>query len=92
MYNRFPALSHGIAREKKQKIMCNFHWPEKLYINQNLITLIVFYIGVAYAEQKGLCYLSCASWFLFMFSSISVMVTLSFYTYNYCRNKCKREK
>ena len=81
---------HG-RRDKTKKIMCNIHWPEKLYINQNLITLIVCFIGVAYAEQHDLCYLSCASWFLFMFSSISVIITLSFYTIRYCIKKWNKE-
>lgn len=71
--------------------MCNIQWPEKLYVNQNLITLIVCYAGVAYAEPKGLCYLSCASWFLFTVSSISVMVTLVFYTIHYCRKKWNKK-
>lgn len=70
--------------------MC-FSWPKKLYVNQNLITLIACYIGVAYAEQKDLCYLSRASWFLFIFSSISIMITLIFYTIHYCKKKWNKE-
>ena len=71
--------------------ICNMHWPERLYVNQNLITLIVCYVGVAYSELNDLCHLSCACWFLFMFAAFSVIVTLSFYTYNYCRNKCEKK-
>ena len=67
--------------------MCNIKWPDKLYVNQNLITLIVCYIGVAYADNKELCYLSCASWMLFVLSLASVMVTLIFYTIAYCKKK-----
>ena len=83
-------LCLGIAGEAKYKI-CNMHWPERLYVNQNLITLIVCYVGVAYSELNDLCHLSCACWFLFMFAAFSVIVTLSFYTYNYCRNKCEEK-
>lgn len=79
-----------MAGEAKYKI-CNMHWPERLYVNQNLITLIVCYVGVAYSELNDLCHLSCACWFLFMFAAFSVIVTLSFYTYNYCRNKCEKK-
>lgn len=77
-----------MAGEAKYKI-CNMHWPERLYVNQNLITLIVCYVGVAYSELNDLCHLSCACWFLFMFAAFSVIVTLSFYTY--CRNKCEKK-
>ena len=83
-------LCLGMAGEAKYKI-CNMHWPERLYVNQNLITLIVCYVGVAYSELNDLCHLSCACWFLFMFAAFSVIVTLSFYTYNYCRNKCEKK-
>lgn len=83
-------LCLGMAGEAKYKI-CNMHWPERLYVNQNLITLIVCYVGVAYSELNDLCHLSCACWFLFMFAAFSVIVTLSFYTYNYCRNKCEEK-
>ena len=83
-------LCFDMAGEVKYKI-CNMHWPERLYVNQNLITLIVCYVGVAYSELNDLCHLSCACWFLFMFAAFSVIVTLSFYTYNYCRNKCEEK-
>ena len=83
-------LCFDMAGEAKYKI-CNMHWPERLYVNQNLITLIVCYVGVAYSELNDLCHLSCACWFLFMFAAFSVIVTLSFYTYNYCRNKCEKK-
>ena len=83
-------LCFDMAGEVKYKI-CNMHWPERLYVNQNLITLIVCYVGVAYSELNDLCHLSCACWFLFMFAAFSVIVTLSFYTYNYCLNKCEKK-
>lgn len=64
-----------------------YKWPDKLYINQNLITLVVCYVGVVYAEKNDLCHLFYASWYLFTFSSISVMITIIFYTIHYCKNK-----
>ena len=62
-----------------------------LYINQNVIFWGLSYIGVAYAEVNHLCYLSCACWVLFLFSSISIMITLIFYTIHYCRKKWNKE-
>lgn len=54
---------------------------ENLSINQNVICWVLSYIGVAYAEANNLCYLSCAGWFLFLLSSISIMITLYFTRY-----------
>lgn len=64
---------------------------ENLSINQNVICWVLSYIGVAYAEANNLCYLSCAGWFLFLLSSISIMITLIFYTIHYCRKKWNKE-
>lgn len=64
---------------------------EKLYINQNVICWVLSYVGVAYAEANNLYNLSCASWFLFIAFSISVILSMIFYTVHYCRKKWNNE-
>lgn len=50
----------------------------KIIYKSEFITLIVCYVGVAFAEVKNLNRLSCACWILKSVSPISIMVTLSF--------------
>ncbi len=63
---------------------------ENVFLNQNLIVLIICYIGVAYADLHNLSCLCHISWLLFIASVISVLFSLSFYTIEYCNKKwCK---
>ena len=65
---------------------------ENLSLNQNLITLIVCYIGVAFASMHGFDCLCQISWLLFIASAISVLISLIFYTIEYCKKKWYRGK
>ena len=83
-----------MAGEVKNKVIMasgDIKILENLSINQNVICWVLSYIGVAYAEANNLCYLSCAGWFLILLSSISIMITLIFYTIHYCRKKWNKE-
>ena len=57
------------------------------YFNQNLICLIIGYAGVVIASIKGLECLQCASWIIFGLALMSVVITLVFYTIEYCTRK-----
>lgn len=66
---------------------------EHLYINQNVVCLILSYIGVAYASQhNGLVCLCCLSWILFIASSISVISSLIIYSIEYWARKWHETK
>ncbi len=61
---------------------------DNLKINQNVVCLVLSYIGIAYAARhNNLMCLNCMCWILFIASSISVMITLVFYTIHYCKKK-----
>lgn len=77
LFDAKPARSVGITVEE------GFN---KIIYKSEFITLIIRYVGVAFAEVKNLNRLSCACWILKLFSPISGMITLSF-TYNYCRKE-----
>lgn len=66
---------------------------DKLYVNQNLICLIVSFIFIQKID-KGCCnkwlYYSCAT--LFIASALSVVITLICYTKEYCRKKVYKAK
>ena len=85
------AIEKGLKELKVSKDKVDIKILENLSINQNVICWVLSYIGVAYAEANNLCYLSCAGWFLFLLSSISIMITLIFYTIHYCRKKWNKE-
>lgn len=61
---------------------------DKLYINQNLICLIVSFIFLCYtAEQGAHSLINKACYIFFGLSLISVLVSLIFYTCEYCSKK-----
>lgn len=62
------------------------------YFNQNLICLIISYIGVFYACKNGLCCLAMICWFLFIVSVLSICISLGFYTYEYSVKKVQKAK
>ena len=66
-------------------------WPDKLYINQNLIILIACYIGVAYADMNELRCLCCLSLVLFCLTALSIIATLIAYTIHYWRKKMEKK-
>lgn len=65
---------------------------ENVSLNQNLIILIVCYMGVAYADMHNLCCLCHISWLLFIASVVSVLFSLVFYTIEYCNKKWNKVK
>ncbi len=65
---------------------------ENMSLNQNLIILIVCYIGVAFAGLHNLSCLCHISWLLFIASVISVLFSLVFYTIEYCNKKWRKVK
>lgn len=64
---------------------------DKFYINlnQNLWGLVVAYAALGVSEHLGLKRLGCLSFILSIGLSISVLLTVAFYTWNYCRGKIK---
>lgn len=61
---------------------------ENLKINQNVICLVLSYIGIAYAvTDKNLMCLGCMCWILFIVSSVSVIISLIAYTIQYWAKK-----
>ena len=63
------------------------------YFNQNLICFILGYLGVFFAEksENSEC-LTRASWVVLIFSMVSLVITLSCYTYEYCVRKREKAK
>ena len=59
----------------------------KINLNQNLWVLIVSFLSLGLAEYYDLPKLKCLALILSVGSLISVLLTLLFYTINYCRNK-----
>lgn len=57
------------------------------YFNQNLICLIISYVGVFLANIKKIECLQYASWIVFGIALISVVITTIFYTIEYCVRK-----
>jgi hypothetical protein len=56
-------------------------------LNQNLWGLVAAYAALGVAEHWGLRWLFRLSFIVSMGMSLSVLITLAFYTWNYCRNK-----
>ncbi len=54
------------------------------YFNQNLICLIIAYIGVYFACKEGYCCLCHICLTLSIVSLCSLLITICFYTYEYC--------
>ena len=67
--------------------MENLSFLADKYFNQNLICLIIGYAGIVVASIKKIECLQCASWILFGLSLMSVVITLVFYTIEYCSRK-----
>ena len=66
---------------------------ENLSINQNVICLVLSYIGIAYAtSHNGLMCLSCMFCKLFIVSSLSVIISLIAYSIEYWAKKWYRAK
>ena len=66
---------------------------ENLSINQNVICLVLSYIGIAYAaSHNDLMCLSCMCWILFIASSLSVIISLIAYSIEYWAKKWYRAK
>jgi len=63
----------------------------KVNLNQNLWALLLVLSALGAAEYLRLCTLFWFSVVLSALVSISVIVTLSFYTYTYCRKKSSLE-
>lgn len=64
---------------------------EKLDIslNQNLWGLVVCYAALGIAEHWSLCVLFWLSLICSVGMTLSVLITLGFYTWRYCKNKLK---
>lgn len=62
----------------------NINIEKQSYVNQNLITLIVGFIALGYAEQhSGLIYLKFISLIFSILIGISVLCTMMVYTIDY---------
>lgn len=59
----------------------------KINLNQNLWVLIISFSGLGFSEYFDLQKLLSISYILSIVSSISVFITLIFYTINYSKNK-----
>ena len=57
------------------------------YFNQNLICVILAYLGVFFAHKYDFCCLCHMCWVLFILSIITLFLTLIFYTWEYCAKK-----
>lgn len=57
------------------------------YFNQNLIYFIISYIGVFVASKNNICCLCYICYGLLMLTIFSLVLTISFYTWEYC---CKK--
>ena len=62
------------------------------YFNQNLICLILAYLGIFFSHKYDICCLYFMCWGLFIFSMITLFITLTFYTYEYCVKKAYKAK
>jgi hypothetical protein len=58
-------------------------------LNQNLWGLVVSYAALGVAEHWCLHWLFRLSVVVAIGLSISVLITVAFYTWNYCRNKVR---
>lgn len=61
----------------------------KINLNQNIWILIVSLIALGISEYYNLCTLYYFGFFLSIIASVSVLITLFFYTFNYSKNKIK---
>mgnify|MGYP001617680691 CR=1 len=61
----------------------------KINLNQNLWVLVISLLGLGIAEYFNLPILLNISCFLSIISTSSVLFTLFFYTFNYCKAKIK---
>lgn len=59
----------------------------KIKLNQNIWGLIVGYAAVGAAEYYKLRALYCMSTIVASALSLSVIITVGFYTYRYCKDK-----
>lgn len=57
------------------------------YFNQNLICLILAYIGAFFAQKYDFCCLCYISYGLLLWSLFSLFTTIAIYTYEYCMRK-----
>lgn len=62
------------------------------YFNQNLICLILAYLGIFFAYKYEQYCLSCMCWGLFVVSMFSSFITIYFYTYEYCVRKMQKAR
>lgn len=62
------------------------------YFNQNLICAILGYLGVHFALKHSHQCLCCICMVFFVLSVISVIVSLGFYTWEYCHRKATKAK
>ena len=63
------------------------------YFNQNLICFIMFYIGVIVACKYNICYLCYICYGLLILTTLSLILTLLFYTWEYyCKKYYKVQK
>lgn len=66
---------------------------DKLYINQNLICLIISFIFINYPSNQNTCSLLNKAYYIFFgVSFISVILSLIFYTCEYCAKKKFKKK
>ena len=62
------------------------------YFNQNLICLILAYLGVFFACKQEFYCLGCIISLFLILSMFSTIITLGFYTWEYCVRKCMKAK
>lgn len=64
-----------------------------LYINQNVIILIISYIGIVYvADNNNLQCVGCICWLIFIVAALSTICSLIAYTYHYVIKKCRKTR
>lgn len=61
--------------------------PAKVNLNQNLWALVISLSALGFSEYFHLEKLECISYVISILTSISVILTLVFYTLRYCKNK-----
>ena len=61
-------------------------------INQNIVIWALSYIGTLYAGQAGMPCVTCICWLVFAVASLSAIVCLFAYTYEYVANKFHKAK
>lgn len=59
-------------------------------INQNVIILVLCYIGVLYADDCRALYVGCVCWFIFVVAALSTIGSLCIYTYEYIVKKYQK--